>query len=116
MSHLKPGEKPHEAPKFKQLLEEVASCKFRNFLVFHPIAQIVILTLGGEATWGAMGSYRQPISSLSSFDGTKMALLIDPYTGEMIFKGGRYDMSDQFDADAARRIPLEGAPPMIAER
>lgn len=94
-SHLAPGEKPHEAPKRKQSLERIASGKFQNFLVFHPISQIVVVTLGGGAQWGSLGSYRQPISSLSSFDGTKMALLVDPYTGECFFKGGRYDLADQ---------------------
>jgi hypothetical protein len=95
-------EVPIEAPKRKQRLEQIASGKFCNFLVFHPIAQIIVLTLGGAAQWGSLGSYRQPISSLSSFDGTKMALLIDPYTGECFFKGGRYDLSDQFEAPTLR--------------
>ena len=104
-SHLAADEKEHEAPKFKQLLEEIASCKFRNFLIFHPVAQIVCVTVGRAATWGALGSYKMPISSLSSFDGTKMALLVDPYTGEMIFKGGRYDLGDQIDLSAVRQTP-----------
>lgn len=94
-SHLAIGEAPREAPQKKQLLERIASGKFQNFLVFHPIAQIVVVTLGGQAQWGSLGSYRQPISSLSSFDGTKMALLVDPLTGECFFKGGRYDLADQ---------------------
>lgn len=102
-SHLKPGEKPVEAPKKAQRLEQIASAKFNRFLVFHPVAQIIVLTTVGKATWGAMGSVKCPISSLSSFDGTKMALLIDPYTGEMFFKGGRYDLVDQFDPAAAGR-------------
>jgi len=93
-SHLTPGEKEYEAPKRKQLLERVASEKFQNFLVFHPISQIILVTTTGSARWGSVGSYRMPISSLSSFDGTKMALLVDPYTGECFFKGGRYDISD----------------------
>lgn len=101
-SHLPEGHAEHEAPKYKQLLEEIASGKFRNFLVFHPVAQIVCVTLGRGATWGALGSYKMPISSLSSFDGTKMALLVDPYTGEMFFKGGRYDLGDQIDLSAVR--------------
>lgn len=103
-SHLKPGEKIKEAPTKPQRMEMIASCKFRNFLIFHPVAQIITLTVGGRATWGAMGSYRNPISSMTGFDGTKMALLIDPYTGEMFFKGGRYDMSDLFDPAAARQL------------
>ena len=98
-SHLGPGQKPREAPMKRQLLEKIASKKFRNFLIFHPIAQIVVITVG-QAQWGSLGSYKLPISSLSSFDGTKMALLIDPYTGECFFKGGRYDMAD--------RLSLEG--------
>jgi hypothetical protein len=102
-SHLAPGQKEHEAPKFKQLLAEIASARFLNFLVFHPVSQIVCVTAGRGATWGALGSYKMPISSLSSFDGTKMALLVDPYTGEMFFKGGRYDLGDQMDLNAVRR-------------
>ena len=101
-SHLAPGEKPDEARKFTQLLEEIASGKFRNFLVFHPVSQIVVVTAGRGAQWGSLGSYKMPISSLSSFDGTKMALLVDPYTGEMFFKGGRYDLADQVDLSASR--------------
>jgi len=108
-SHLAPGQREEEAPKFKQLLEEVASGKFRNFLVFHPVAQIVVVTTMGKANWGSLGSYKMPISSLSSFDGTKMALLVDPYTGEMIFKGGRYDIGDHVDLNAI-------APETMAQR
>src|SRR5579863_4071724 len=104
-SHLAEGEKEREAPKIPQLLEEIASAKFKNFLVIHPVAQIIVVGTTGKATWGALGSYKMPISSLSSFDGTKMALLVDPYTGEMFFKGGRYDISDQIDLDAVRRDP-----------
>jgi hypothetical protein len=96
-SHLAPGEAPREAPKKKQRLEMIASSKFERFLVFHPVAQIIVVTTIGRARWGSIGEVRQPISSLSSFDGTKMALLIDPYTGEMFFKGGRYDLSDRFE-------------------
>jgi hypothetical protein len=104
-SHLMPGQKEFEAPKIPQLLEEVASCKFRNFLIFHPISQIIVVTLGGNASFNSLGNYKVPISSLSSFDGTKMALLIDPYTGECFFKGGRYDISDQLDLSPARQSP-----------
>jgi hypothetical protein len=101
-SHLPEGEKEGEAPKFAQLLEEIASAKFSNFLVFHPIAQIIVVGTTGKAQWGSLGSYKMPISSLSSFDGTKMALLVDPYTGEMFFKGGRYDISDRLDLNPVR--------------
>jgi len=109
-SHLPAGQKEHEAPKYKQLLEEIASGKFRNFLVFHPVAQLIIVTVGRGSTWGALGSYKMPISSLSSFDGTKMALLVDPYSGEMFFKGGRYDISDQLDLNA---VPQGAADPIV---
>jgi hypothetical protein len=101
-SHLPDGQKEKQAPKYTQLLEEIASCKFRNFLICHPVAQIVVVTMGREPTWGSLGSYKMPISSLSSFDGTKMALLVDPYTGEMFFKGGRYDIGDQMNLNALR--------------
>src|SRR5579863_7685151 len=104
-SHLAEGEKEREAPKLTQRLEEIGSARFLNFLIFHPVAQIVCVTAGRGATWGALGSYKMPISSLSSFDGTKMALLVDPYTGEMFFKGGRYDLGDQMDLNAVRSDP-----------
>jgi hypothetical protein len=106
-SHLPDGQKEREAPKFPQLLEEVASAKFRNFLIFHPIAQIIAIPLNGKATWASLGSARQPISSLSSFDGSKMALLVDPYTGEMFIKGGRASISDHFDPNATRAESTE---------
>jgi hypothetical protein len=112
-SHLPDGSKERQAPKFAQLLEEIASAKFRNFLIFHPVAQIVLLTTIGKANWGSLGSYKMPISSYSSFDGTKMALLIDPYTGEMFFKGGRYDISDQLDLNAT---PSATADPQVVLR
>jgi hypothetical protein len=101
-SHLPDGQKEREAPKFPQLLEEVASAKFRNFLIFHPIAQIIAIPLNGKATWASLGNARQPISSLSSFDGSKMALLVDPYTGEMFIKGGRASISEHIDPNATR--------------
>jgi hypothetical protein len=101
-SHLGPGKKEHEAPKFKQLLEEVASAKFRNFLIFHPVAQIIVIPTSGSATWAALGSTAMPISSFSSFDGTKMALLVDPCTGEMFLKGGRASISEYVDPNAVR--------------
>lgn len=101
-SHLRAGQKEKEAPKYSQLLGEIASSTFRNFLVFQPVAQIVMLTIGGSVRWGSLGSYKMPISSLSSFDGTKMALLVDPYTGECIFKGGRYDIGEHLDLSAVR--------------
>lgn len=101
-SHLAPDEKEHEAPKFKQLLEEVASAKFRNFLVLHPVSQIIVIPTDRAATWAALGSTKMPISSFSSFDGTKMALLVDPYTGEMFFKGGRASISEHIDPNAVR--------------
>jgi hypothetical protein len=106
-SHLADGQKENEAPKYTQLLEEIASSKFRNFLILHPVSQIVVVTTGGKANWGALGSYKMPISSLSSFDGTKMALLVDPYTGECFFKGGRYDIGDQIDLSATRAESTE---------
>jgi hypothetical protein len=95
ISHLAKGENPIEAPKKKQVIERIASKKFLNFLIFQPISQIITITVGGQAQWAPIGSYRMPISSLTGFDGTKMALLVDPYTGEAFFKGGRYDMADR---------------------
>lgn len=93
ISHLAPGEAPREAPKKKQRLERIASAKFKNFLVFHPVSQIIFVTTGGQAAWGSIGSHKMPLSSLSGFDGRKLALLIDPFTGESYFTGGRYDFT-----------------------
>lgn len=95
-SHLKPGEAPIEARKKHQILEKIASAKFKNFLVFHPVTQIIFFAgTGLGAHWGTIGSHKMPLSSLSGFDGRKMALLIDPYTGEAFFSGGRYDFSQE---------------------
>lgn len=88
-SHLRKDEDPIEAPLIKQRLEEIASAKYQNFLVFHPVAQITTLTKGG---FGVLGSHRLPLSSLTGFDGRQMALLIDPYTGEAFFTGGRWSI------------------------
>lgn len=99
-SHLAKGESPQEAPKRKQILERIASSKFRNFLVFHPISQILVISAIGAARWSSFGTVRLPISSLSSFDGTKMALLIDPYMGDCFFKGGRYDVGDHYSVSS----------------
>lgn len=102
---LPEGMSPEEAPKRKQRLEKIASSKFQNFLVFHPIAQIIVILTIGNKSWGTLGSHKMPISSLSSFDGTKMALLVDPFTGEMFFKGGRYNVSDEFQEPHLQAIP-----------
>jgi hypothetical protein len=107
-SHLAPDEAPREAPKRRQRLEMIASAKFRNFLVFHPIAQIIVVTAVGAANWASLGSHKMPISSMSSWDDTKMALLVDPYSGECLFKGGRYDISDHFNLDAMASTSLKG--------
>jgi hypothetical protein len=112
-SHLPDGSKEREAPKYTQLLEEIASAKFRNFLIFHPIAQIIAIPTSGKATWASLGSARQPISSLSSFDGSKMALLVDPYTGEMFLKGGRASISEHLNPNA---VPEKPADPEIILR
>lgn len=109
-SHLAPGRKEHESPKFKQLLEEIASARFRNFLIFHPVSQIIVIPTAGKATWASLGSAKMPISSYSSFDGTKMALLVDPYTGEMFLKGGRASISDHINPNA---VPQKAADPIV---
>lgn len=96
-SRLLPGEAPDEAPNRPQKMEQIASCKFANFLVFHPVAQIIWIPVGAAPRWASIGTKSYPISALTGIDGTKMALLIDPFTGEMFFKGGRYDMGDRLD-------------------
>lgn len=114
-SHLPDGRDPI-LPRFvSQHLENIASAKHRNFLVFHPVAQIILLMggkpprsagathtpgmrslgthdFGGNMMFGALGSHRMPLSSLAGFDGRKMALLVDPQTGEALFSGGRYSV------------------------
>jgi hypothetical protein len=97
-SHLKIDE-VREAPLIKQDLARIASAKFANFLVFHPISQIVFIFNAGQGgpRFASIGNVKQPISALTGWDGSKLSLLIDPYTGEMIFKGGRYAMSDRLD-------------------
>lgn len=95
-SSWKPGDKVNEARKITQRLERIASARFANFLVFHPVAQIIYLMVhNGAMAFGAMGSHRMPLSSLTGFDGRKMALLIDPYTGEAYFTGGRYSVDQR---------------------
>lgn len=95
-SSWKPGDKVNEARKINQKLEHIASAKFANFLVFHPVAQIILLmAVNGMMAFGSMGSHRQPLSSLTGFDGRKMSLLIDPYTGEAYFTGGRYSVDQR---------------------
>lgn len=94
-----PNDKVDAPGRIKQRLEKIASAKYRNFLVFHPIAQIIVLMIDPKAgvgkpglIFGAFGSHKLPLSSLSGFDGRKMALLVDPYTGEAYFTGGRYQL------------------------
>lgn len=94
-SHLRKNEGPEEAPLIKQRPEEIASAKYQNFLIFHPVAQITTLTKGG---FGVFGSHQFPLSCLTGFDDKKMAVLIDPYTGEAFFYGGRWtvDIKGQY--------------------
>lgn len=92
-SHLENINDLQKPRTFKQKLEKIASHTFDRFLEFAPIAQIIVLqNIKGSMQFGAMGSHRMPLSSLSGFDGRKLALLIDPYTGEAYFTGGRYQM------------------------
>jgi hypothetical protein len=97
-SRLKNIENLERPRAIKQRLERIASARCGRFLVFHPIAQVIVLMIGKgkqgqpEMQFGAWGSPQMPLSSLSGFDGRKMALLIDPYTGEAYFNGGRYQL------------------------
>lgn len=89
----KPGDKLNETRMIPQRLEKLASGFHNNFLVFHPIAQIILLTdFKGTMTWNTYGSPRLPLSSLTGIDDRKMALLIDPYNGEAFITGGRYEL------------------------
>lgn len=110
--HLAEGETPQGARLIKQRLEDVAGGVYKNFLIFQPVAQIVCLMLGkdkdGEAVqWGTLGTHRIPLSSLSSADGRKMALLIDPYTGEAYFTGGRYSVDVKHDPMMTREQMMD---------
>lgn len=97
ISHLADDRKPREPRKMKQDLSLLASAKHEEFLVFHPVAQIIVVSLGGLASFQSLGTARHPLSALTGFDGTKTALLINPATGEMFFRGGRYDLSDHIN-------------------
>jgi len=112
-SHLPDDQAPREPRKKKQRLEMIASAKFRNFLVFHPIAQLIFITAGGGARWGSIGSHKMPLSSLSGFDGRKMALLIDPYTGESYFTGGRYDFASHVSEASPNPPPHHDVPRIL---
>jgi hypothetical protein len=92
-SHLKDLNKIETPRMMEQSPELIASAKSGRFLVFHPIAQIIVLmAIKGAMQFGSIGDRRMPLSSLSGFDGRKMALLLDPYSGEAYFTGGRYQM------------------------
>ena len=94
-STWKVGDPVDNGPTIPQRLEQLASGKHKNFLVFHPIAQIIVLmAVNGQMIFGAAGSHRMPLSSLRGFDDRKMALLVDPYTGEAYFTGGAYGIGD----------------------
>lgn len=103
-SHLAEGAEPQGARTIAQRMEDVASGTYRNFLIFQPVAQIICLMAGaGGAQWGALGSHKMPLSSLSGADGRKMALLIDPSTGEAFFSGGRYCVDSKAQPMMSRR-------------
>lgn len=92
--------KPHMPKLIRQPIERIASALYRNFLVFHPVAQItVVMAMHGRMTYGSFGDHRQPISSLSGRDGRKMALLIDPYNGEIFFTGGAYGFDSHYASE-----------------
>ena len=109
-----PGDPINSMPMMKQKMESVASAKFKNYLVFQPVAQIQLVAAGrratpaaglqgaqcvggasmGSAQLAALGSHRMPLSSLNGADGTTMTLLIDPKNGEAFFLFGRYNGVD----------------------
>jgi len=94
VEHSPDGKPVRQSRMIKQELERIASAKFRNFLVFQPVAQIIILMIQrGAMRFASFGDARMPLSSLPGWDGRKMALLIDPRTGDAYFSGGRYDFS-----------------------
>ena len=89
-------EKPLEGPKLKQRLADIADGRvgvgsFGEFLLIHPVAQIISLPCGA-ARWMTMGTHRMPLTALSGFDDRKMAVLVNPFTGEAFFTGGRYQI------------------------
>lgn len=109
-SHLAEGQAPLTGRMVSQRLEEIASAKHRRFLIFQPVAQIILLTVGGAGfnpepkrgfhmrsaqisgnmRFATFGNHRMPLSALTGVDGRKLAILVDPYTGEAYFTGGRY--------------------------
>ena len=98
-SQLKNIEDLEKPRAHKQRLEQIASSKCGRFLVFHPVAEIDCIMLAPDQKtgrlglqFGVIGDRRMPLSSLTGFDRKKMALLVDPYTGEAYFTGGRYQM------------------------
>jgi hypothetical protein len=98
-STWKVGDPVNDGPTIPQRIEQLASGKHRNFLIFHPIAQIIVLmAVNGHMVFGSAGSHRMPLSSLRGFDDRKMALLIDPYTGEAYFTGGAYGIGEETSA------------------
>ena len=110
----KPGDPINTVPMMKQRMETVASAKFKNYLVFQPVAQIQIVAAGrraapsagmggasqvaaaslGSAQFAAMGNHRMPLSSLHGADGTTMSLLIDPRNGEAFLLFGHHNGVD----------------------
>jgi hypothetical protein len=73
-----------EPPYISQPLEERASGRLRgtNFVVLQPVAQILYRMAGNPA-------FRM-ISGQAGADGTHLALLIDPSSGQGHFYGGRF--------------------------
>ncbi len=72
-------------PMIPQRLMDRASARVRgsNFLVFQPVAQ-VLFKPEGVPLFSVITGYTD------DFSGTKLALLIDPMTGEAHFYGGRF--------------------------
>ncbi len=74
-----------QPPMIQQRLADRASARVRgsNFLVFHPVAQILFKP-EGVPLFSVISGMTDETS------GTKLALLIDPMTGEAHFYGGRF--------------------------
>lgn len=84
---LLPAQKiPKEAPKISQRLEDRASGVWGDWLIFHPVAEIICRPYYLGPRWAS-------IKVLTGWDGRQMALLVNPYTGEAYFSGGRIQVS-----------------------
>ncbi len=83
---LPPQKVPKEAPKIRQRLADRASGVWGEFVICQPVAEIICRPYGLGPRWAS-------IKVLTGWDGRQMALLVNPFTGEAYFSGGRIQFS-----------------------